>query len=105
MKAPRCRSRLLALSCALVCLSGVLSAEQLPLKRAVELALAHSTTMQASQIDAQRAFASYHEARYQYLPQLTVGSGLGKSCGYPLSLEGSAPSLVNTTAQSALINH
>jgi outer membrane protein TolC len=83
---------------------GTLSAEQLPLKRAVELALAHSTTIQASQIDEQRAFASYHEARYQYLPQLTVGSGLGKSYGYPLSLEGSAPSIINTTAQSALIN-
>ena len=104
MKARRCRSRLLALSCALAFLSGVLSAEQVPLKRAVELALAHSTTLQASQIDEQRAFASYHEARYQYLPQLTVGSGLGKSYGYPLSLEGSAPSIVNTTAQSALIN-
>jgi len=70
----------------------------------VELALAHSTTMQTSLIDEQRAFASYHEARYQYLPQLTIGSGLGKSYGYPLSLEGYAPSIVNTTAQSALIN-
>ena len=68
------------------------------------MALAHSTTMEASHIDEQRAFASYHEARNQYLPQLSVGSGLGKSYGYPLSLEGSAPSIVNTTAQFALIN-
>src|SRR5580704_12255467 len=97
-------SRLFLLFLALICFCGNLSAEQIPLKRAVELALAHSTTMQASQIDEQRAFASYHEARNQYLPQLTVGSGLGKSYGYPLSLEGSAPSIVNTTAQSALIN-
>lgn len=104
MKPRPCVSRLFALSGAVVFLCGVLSAEQVPLKRAVELALAHSTTMQASLIDEQRAFASYHEARYQYLPQLTVGSGLGKSYGYPLSLEGSAPSIVNTTAQSALIN-
>jgi outer membrane protein TolC len=83
---------------------GILAAEQLPLKRAVELALAHSITMEASHIDEQRAFASYHELRNQYLPQLVVGSGLGKSYGYPLSLEGSAPSIVNATAQSALIN-
>jgi len=83
---------------------GILPAEQVPLKRAVELALAHSTTMQASQIDEQRAFATYHEARNQYLPQMAVGSGLGKSYGYPLTLEGSAPSIVNTTAQFALIN-
>src|SRR5262249_41377240 len=47
---------------------------------------------------------SYQEARNQYLPTLVVGSGLGKTWGYPLSLEGSAPSIVNVTAQSALIN-
>lgn len=83
---------------------GHLAAEQVPLKRAVELALSHSTTMEASHFDEQRAFASYRESRNQYLPQLSVGSGLGKTYGYPLSLEGSAPSIVNTTAQSALIN-
>jgi outer membrane protein TolC len=88
----------------LISFARTLAAEQLPLKRAVELALAHSTTMQASHIDEQRAFASYSELRNQYLPQLAVGSGLGKSYGYPLSLEGSAPSIVNTTAQFALIN-
>ena len=106
---PACRSAchlsaLFFIGVFLSLISGTLAAEQIPLKHAVELALAHSTTMQASQIDEQRAFASYHEARNQYLPQLTVGSGLGKSYGYPLSLEGSAPSIVNTTAQSALIN-
>lgn len=88
----------------LISFCGILPAEQLPLKRVVELALVHSTTMQASHLDEQRAFASYHEARNQFLPQLTVGSGLGKSYGYPLSLEGSAPSIVDTTAQFALIN-
>jgi outer membrane protein TolC len=88
----------------LISFCGILAAEQLPLKRAVELALAHSTTIEASHIDEQRAVASYHEVRNQYLPQLTVGSGLGKSYGYPLSLEGSAPSIVNTTAQFALFN-
>jgi outer membrane protein TolC len=105
---PFCRasrfSVLLFLSVFLTSFCGILSAEQLPLKHAVELALAHSTTIEASHIDEQRAFASYREVRNQYLPQLSVGSGLGKSWGYPLSLEGSAPSIVNTTAQSALIN-
>jgi outer membrane protein TolC len=97
-------SVLFVLAAFLTCTCGTLTAEQLPLKRAVELALAHSTTMETSHIDEQRAFASYHELRNQYLPQLAVGSGLGKSYGYPLSLEGSAPSIVNTTAQSALFN-
>ncbi len=97
-------SRVLILGVFLFSFCGPLAAEQLPLKRAVELALSHSTTMEASHIDEQRAFASYREARNQYIPALSVGSGLGKTYGYPLSLEGSAPSIVNTTAQSALIN-
>jgi outer membrane protein TolC len=107
MKPSRGASGLSVLFCLgvfLIPFCGILAAEQLPLKRAVDLALAHSTTMEASHIDEQRAFASYQELRNQYLPQLVVGSGLGKSWGYPLSLEGSAPSIVNTTAQSALIN-
>jgi len=99
-----CLAAVLLLCVFLISFSEALAAEQLPLKRAVELALAHSTTMEGSHFDEQRAFASYREARNQYVPQLTVGSGLGKSYGYPLSLEGSAPSIVNTTAQFALIN-
>lgn len=85
-------------------LSTVLMAEPIPLKRAVELALGHSTLATAADAAQQRALAAYQEARNQYLPTLIVGSGLGKTWGYPLSLEGSAPSIVNTTAQSALIN-
>lgn len=79
-------------------------AEPLPLKRAVELALKHSTVALAADADVQRALAAYHEARNQYIPQLVVGSGLGQAWGYPLSLEGSAPSIFNFTTQSALIN-
>jgi len=96
---------LLLILCVLILgVAAPLAAEPLPLKRVVELALAHSATAAASAADEQRAFASYHEARDQYLPQLAVGSGVGKTWGYPLTLESSAPSIVNINAQSALIN-
>jgi outer membrane protein len=78
--------------------------ETLTLRRAVQLALTHSPAAAQASADEQRAFASYREARNQYIPQVTVGSGLGDSWGYPLTLEGSAPSLVNASAQSAVIN-
>ena len=84
--------------------SWSLAAQRLTLKQVVDLALAHSTTAAGAGADQQRAFASYREAHNQYLPQFLLGSGLGASWGYPLSLEGAAPSLVNLTAQSALIN-
>lgn len=93
-------------SAAVLCLvfSSHLAAEPLPLKRAVELALAHSTTAAVAGAGEQRALASYHEVRNQYIPQLMVGSGLGASWGFPLSLQGSAPSLFSVTGQSALFN-
>ena len=96
----------LCLSCVLLLLasSATLAAEPVALKRVVELALSHGAAAARADCDAQRAFASYHEARNQYLPQLTVGSGLGDTVGYPLSLEGYAPSIVNINAQSALLN-
>jgi outer membrane protein TolC len=84
--------------------SALAPAEQVPLKRVVELALSHGTATAAADAAAQRAYASYRETRNQYLPSLVVGSGLGKTWGYPLSLEGSAPAIINATAQSAVIN-
>ena len=95
--------RFFSLLACLIC-TVQLSAENIPLKRAVELALSHSTSMISAHADEQRAFAAFLQARDQYIPQVTVGSGLGQTWGYPLSLEGSAPSIVNTTAQSAVFN-
>src|SRR5579864_433788 len=85
-------------------LAASLPAEPLPLKRAVELALSHSATALIARADEQHALDSYFEARDSYLPQLTLGSGLGATWGYPLSLEGSAPSIINITAQSPIMN-
>src|SRR5580704_17009079 len=79
-------------------------AEPVPLKKAVELALQHSTLSAIADADQKHALEGYRELRDNYIPQVSVGSGLGKSWGYPLSLEGSAPALFNSTAQSAVFN-
>jgi len=89
---------------ALLLLSASLAAEPLPLKRAVELALTHGTTAAVAQADQRRFLAQYLEVRNNYIPQLIAGAGLGWSDGFPLSLEGSAPSLFNVNTQSALLN-
>jgi outer membrane protein TolC len=79
-------------------------AQKLTLKHAVELALVHSPAAAQALADEQKAWDSFRETRSNYIPQITVGAGLGETWGYPLSLEGSAPSLVNITAQSAVFN-
>jgi outer membrane protein TolC len=81
-----------------------LLAESVSLKRVVELALTHATAAAITAADEQQASANYQELRNNYIPQLATGAGLGYSYGFPLALEGSAPSLFNLTAQSALLN-
>ena len=88
----------------LVLLPASLLAEPVTLRQAVELALKHATGMSIAADDQQHAAASYRELRNSYIPQLNAGAGIGWSDGFPLSLEGSAPSLFNVNAQSALIN-
>jgi outer membrane protein TolC len=88
----------------LLSLSATLAAEPVSLKRVVELALTHGTTGAVANADQKRFLAQYLEVRNQYIPQLIAGAGLGWSDGFPLSLEGSAPSLFNVNAQSALLN-
>jgi outer membrane protein TolC len=99
-----CSTNLLALFAAVLMIATRGHAEPLPLERAIRLALAHSTASAIATADVQRAFASYRELRNNYLPQLVVGSGLGWSYGYPLTIEGSAPALVNAVAQSTVFN-
>jgi outer membrane protein TolC len=79
-------------------------AEPVTLRKTVELALKHATSAAIAADDVQHASAAYRELHNSYIPQVTVGAGLGWSYGFPLSLEGSAPSLFNVTAQSALIH-
>jgi outer membrane protein TolC len=80
------------------------AAEPLPLERAIRLALAHSTSSAIAGADVQRTFASYRELRNNYWPQLFLGSGLGYTYGYPLTIGGSAPALANAVAQSTVFN-
>lgn len=87
-----------------ILLSPAAKAETLTFKKALELAATHGANVGMAVADQLRAHSSYIEARNAYVPGLTTGSGLGASWGFPLSLEGSAPSIFNVTAQSTLIN-
>jgi outer membrane protein TolC len=79
-------------------------AQELSFRRAVELSLAHSGLMALAAADQARAHESYLEARNAFLPQMTLGSGLAYTYGYPLSIEGSAPSIIDFDNRQALIN-
>jgi len=88
----------------LLFLPASLLAEPVTLQHAVELALQHANGTAIAADDEQHASAAYRELHNSYIPQVTIGAGLGWSYGFPLSLEGSAPSLFNINAQSALLH-
>ncbi len=74
------------------------------LKTRSGIELTHAEEVGTSKQDEQRAFATYVEAKDAFLPQFVLGSGLGATWGFPLSLEGAAPSIANINAQSPVIN-
>ncbi|MGB8769576.1 MAG: TolC family protein [Candidatus Korobacteraceae bacterium] len=102
--------RVAALACALIfccapCVaSDAATAEPISFREAVDLALQHSGVMGIATVNQWRARKAYEEVRANYIPQITIGSGLGYSYGFPLTLEGSAPSVVNFNSVQSLFN-
>lgn len=104
----RC-ARLAALACALLvtcgtCVAADPPAPPIPFRNAIDMALQHSGVMGIAAINQWRARQVYNEIRANYIPQLAIGSALGYSYGFPLTLEGSAPSLANFNAVQSFYN-
>lgn len=83
---------------------GEAQAKPLTFRAAIELALRNSSATAVSQADWERARATVHQARDLFVPQMTLGAALGYSHGFPLSLEGAAPSVFNVNVQGLLLN-
>ncbi len=105
-----CWAEAVALACALLVIPACCHADDtsnvdpLPFSQALDLALQHSGIMGIAAINQWRSEKAYQELRNNYIPQLTVGSGIGYAYGFPLTLEGTAPSLANFTSTQALFN-
>ena len=76
----------------------------LSLKQAVELATKQNPDVLLARFDEVKAQQAVREARDPFQPKLIVGSGLAYTNGFPLSIEGSAPSLVRADASQSLFN-
>lgn len=102
---PSSRGALAVISLLALFFPTSLLAEPIPLKRIVELALSHATAGAIAAADEQSAYAAYQQLHKSYIPQLTAGAGLGPpSYGFPLALEGQAPSLFTINTQSSIYN-
>ncbi len=94
----------------LVCLSGpeIIAAEDTPegltLKRAIELADMHSREITLARLRVQTAERFIQQQRAPFYPEAVMGSGLAYSSGFPLSIEGSAPSIVDVGIIASIFN-
>lgn len=85
---------------------GALQAEvhTLTLRQAVELAEKQNPDVALARLDEEKARAGVRVARVPFLPRVVVGSGLAYSNGFPMSIEGSAPSIMQANAIQDIFN-
>ena len=76
----------------------------LTLRQTVELAEKQNPDVALARLDEEKARAGVRVARDPFLPRVVVGSGLAYSNGFPMSIEGSAPSVVQANAIQDLFN-
>lgn len=92
---------LLTLSAA-ACLAA--EVHTMTLHQAVERALRQSPDLMLARLQEQRAAQQVRVARDPFFPKLFVGSGLAYSNGFPMSIEGSAPSVVQARAVASVFD-
>jgi outer membrane protein len=76
----------------------------LTLRQAVEMALKQNPDLVLSRLDQQKAEFAIRIAKDPFAPKLYAGSGLAKVWGYPTSIEGAAPAIIQTRTDMAIYN-
>jgi outer membrane protein len=82
----------------------VAQVHEISLKQAIELSLKQNPDVMLTRLDEQKAIQAVHIARDPFTPRITVGSGLAYSSGFPMSIEGAAPSIVQARASQFIFN-
>ncbi len=77
---------------------------RLDLKGVLKRAMEQSPDLLLSRFDESNAKQAVQVARDPFAPKLVVGSGLAYTYGFPMSIEGSAPSLFQVKASQSLVN-
>src|SRR5579871_1761626 len=86
--------------------AGVVLAEVHPLTlaQAVDIALKQSPDLVLARLDEQKAQYGIRVAKDPFVPKIYAGSGAAKTWGYPSSIEGAAPSIIQARTDMSLFN-
>jgi outer membrane protein TolC len=93
-------------SFALLLIASSLFAEThtLTLRQAVDMAIRQNPEIVMARLDEQKALEAVRIAKDPFSPKVIVGSGLAYTSGFPMSVEGSAPSVFQARAIQTLYN-
>ncbi|MGE5644417.1 MAG: TolC family protein [Acidobacteriota bacterium] len=88
------------------CLAGACVAEvrTLTLREAVNLALKQNPDVLLARLDERKAAERVRQAHAAFIPRVVAGSGLAYSSGFPMSIEGATPSIVQANAIGSVFN-
>lgn len=98
------KNRVVLASLALFVPAALAEVHTLTLRQAAERALRSNPDALIAKLDERRAAEQTREARDPFYPKAFVGSGLAYSSGFPMSIEGSAPTIVQGRAIGSLYN-
>jgi len=86
--------------------SAVLQAEvhTMTLRQAVERALQQNPEIALARLDENKAQEAIRLQKDPFTPHVALGSGLAYTYGFPMSIEGAAPSIVQARASQYLFN-
>jgi outer membrane protein len=81
-----------------------LETRTMTVQEAVRMTLSHSPEALVAEAQDARARAALRESRTANLPRFYAGSGLAYNNGFPLSIEGAAPSIFQITANKPIFS-
>jgi outer membrane protein len=87
----------------LVCTCGA-EVRTLSLREAVQLALNQNPDLLLARLDEIKATEAVRLARDPFIPKVVVGSGLAYTSGFPMSIEGATPSIMQARAIADVFN-
>ena len=90
----------------LLCAVSICAAEVriITLREAIDLALKQNPDVVLARLDQEKADEAVRIAKVPFIPRVYAGSGLAYSSGFPLSVEGSTPSLFQANAVGSVYN-
>jgi outer membrane protein len=88
----------------LACAAASAEVRTMTLQQAVATALAQNPDVLLAKLDQQKAHEQVTIAHDPFAPKLFAGSGAAYTYGFPASIDGSGPSIVQTRASMALFN-